>query len=166
MACVGVLDKGKNQLFLLDIMKNIGKDQAQLSFYGSGPLAAKIQHRINTLGLGDSVFLMGWVNQEDLWPQVDLLLMPSVHEGAPNAVLEALARNIPVLASDIPEHREILPEGSLIPLDDAALWIEQIQALLTKPERGLAELAQKQSNCAGRFIFNWDQQVCACIVAG
>lgn len=42
----------------------------------------------------------------------DLFVFPSRLEGMPNAVLEAMAAGVPVLAADTPAHRELLPEGA------------------------------------------------------
>lgn len=164
MACVGILEKRKNQTFLLEIMKGIHKDEARLFIYGQGPLEADLRQQLNTLEMADRVFLMGWVDRESLWPQVDLLLMPSLHEGAPNAVLEALARDIPVLASDIPEHREILPPSCLISMADPSSWARQINRVFIDPENRLGELIVRQQPYVKELTFDWDKEVCNDIV--
>ncbi|MCI5122712.1 MAG: glycosyltransferase, partial [Candidatus Electrothrix sp. AUS4] len=117
-ACVGVLEERKNQLFLLKVFEHIQAEQMQLFLYGTGPDEELLQHFVMKRNITDQVIFKGWVQAEQIWPEINLLLMPSQHEGAPNAVLEALATGTPVLASDIQEHREILPPICLLPLAD------------------------------------------------
>jgi glycosyltransferase involved in cell wall biosynthesis len=48
--------------------------------------------------------------REDMWnvlPDYDLFVMPSLYEGCPNAVIEAMAMGLPALLSDIPVMREV-----------------------------------------------------------
>ena len=109
MVCVGVLENRKNQSLLLECMQSVSTNNAILYFYGIGPKEEELKELAIKLGVENKVHFEGWVDASIIWPTADLLLQPSMHEGAPNAVLEALAHGVPVLASDIPEHREILP---------------------------------------------------------
>lgn len=109
LGCAGILENRKNQKFLIELMTSLSSKQAQLHIYGVGPDNSKLKELITRYNLGDRVFLRGWVDSFAIFSGIDILLMPSLHEGCPNAVLEAMAHEIPVLASDIPEHREILP---------------------------------------------------------
>jgi glycosyltransferase involved in cell wall biosynthesis len=66
------------------------------------------------------------------------LVLPSVSEGRPNVVLEAMAQARPVLASDIPGTREMIEEGRtglLFPAQDAAGLARCIERLLEHPEQ-------------------------------
>ena len=61
--------------------------------------------------------------------------MPSIREGRPNSVIEALACGTFVLASDIPGCREIfelLPHGKLLPAQNTAKWVDAIVNLQIK----------------------------------
>lgn len=105
---------------------------------------------------------MGWIDPNDLWDGVDLLLFPSVHEGSPNAVLEAIAHGVPVFASDIPEHREILPAHSLLPGRDARPWTSRLLNILENSEE-LPRLATAQRKHARHLRFDWDSAICELI---
>ena len=61
-----------------------------------------IYNRVDFLGLRDDI--------PDLLQMADIFLSCSEAEGLPNVLLEAQASGLPVVASDIPPHREALPE--------------------------------------------------------
>ena len=93
-------------------------------------------------------------------------MFPSVNEGSPNAVLEALAYGVPVLAGDIPELRELLPANSLLPADDAGAWNEAIAAILTDAKARLGALAKAQAAFAAHLRFDWDAAFCERVLRG
>ena len=85
----------------------------QYFIFGEGDKRKELQQQINTMQLGDSIFLCGekvnpWQNMGD----ADLFLSGSYYEGFPNAVLEAVALGIPVIAFDSPGGtKEIITNG-------------------------------------------------------
>ncbi|CAK8711504.1 MAG: Glycosyltransferase involved in cell wall bisynthesis [Candidatus Electronema aureum] len=162
-ACVGMLEHGKNQQLLLDVFKEIKAEQAQLYLYGTGPDEQLLRERVQRENMTDRVHFMGWVPSERIWPEVDLLLMPSLHEGAPNAVLEALGYGVPVLASDIPEHGEILPAKCLLPLGNATGWRKWVTFSTNEPDYRLRELIREQEAIADRLRFDWDEAFVRCV---
>jgi glycosyltransferase involved in cell wall biosynthesis len=162
-ACVGVLEPRKNQRLLLEVFQGISAEQAQLYLYGTGPDEELLRERVQKENMTNRVHFMGWVPSENIWPQVDLLLMPSLHEGAPNAVLEALGYGIPVLASDIPEHVEILPKEYLLSIDNISEWNSFIQVLINELKTRLFEIIQKQEITANELRFEWNKAFIQCI---
>ncbi len=72
---------------------------------------------------------------------------------------------MPVLASDIPEHRELLHRRNLLPLDDLEAWCRRINLVLKDPESELARLFESASAAANRFRFDWDREMLEAIVA-
>uniref|UniRef100_UPI00405788BB glycosyltransferase family 4 protein n=1 Tax=Candidatus Electronema sp. TaxID=2698783 RepID=UPI00405788BB len=163
-ACVGLLERGKNQRFILDVFEEITAKEAQLYLYGVGPDEELLRDMAQEKNMIDRVHFMGWVQSERIWPEVDLLLMPSLHEGAPLAVLEALGNKVAVLASDIPEHAEILPEKCLLPLGNATGWRSRILFLAEEPEARLRELIEEQRVAAEALRFDWDKEFVRCVV--
>ncbi len=159
MACVGILDKSKNQSLIIDCMQHIKVESAKLFLYGTGPAEAALKERVKTLHLQDQVVFAGWIEAEALWPQVDLLLFPSLFEGAPNALLEAIGCDVAVLASDIPEHREILPGTCLLGLEDRKSWLQYMQAVIQEKEVTLSRLRAEQAEHTSRLRFDWDSEV-------
>jgi glycosyltransferase involved in cell wall biosynthesis len=164
LGCVGVLEARKNQKLLLKVMEEINKDQAQLFLYGTGPDEPVLRAFVQEKELLDRIHFMGWVPADRIWDRVDVLLMPSLHEGAPNSVLEALAAGVVVLASDISEHAEILAKGNLIPLSGAAEWRERIRSFLTDPDLQAKRLVQEQEAAVHQLTFDWEQELVVRII--
>lgn len=165
MACIGVLEPLKNQSTVINATASIEAAAAHLYLYGDGPLRPALEARCIELGIQDRAHFLGWVSDDDcLWTRTDLLLFPSLLEGSPNAVLEAISRGIPVLASDIPAHREILPHSALLDPVNARRWAEKIKAILIDPNRQLDQLRRDQEHTAARLRFDWDARITSLIL--
>lgn len=102
----------------------------------------------------DSVVLAGYLSDADLQAVVAraaAVCMPSIYEGFGLPVLEALAAGRPVLASDIPAHREIAQgQITLLPSDDADAWA----AAMMTPGHSPSDEAARRAHAAG---FTWRQ---------
>lgn len=84
--------------------------QAQL--FGEGPDEKAIRRRIDTEALGSCIHLRGVV--DDILPylqQADICVLPSLWEGQPNILLEAMAAGCPVVATRIPGVDELVVDG-------------------------------------------------------
>lgn len=124
---------------------------------GDGDLRQDCEARIRQAGLQDKVVLTGW--KRDLSPvyaDLDLLLLTSINEGTPLALLEAMASGRPFIATDVggvrdlmsgraqkEEGRERFDNGILVPRD-ASRIAEATQYLLQRPE------LRKEMGRAGR----------------
>jgi glycosyltransferase involved in cell wall biosynthesis len=103
---------------------------------GDGPLRAAVEQRLTEYGIRDRVRLLGYVTTVWRWmKRADVFVAPSLFEGQPNAVLEAIACGCPLVISDIPEHRELLDEStaSLVDPHDAHALALAILDTLTAP---------------------------------
>jgi glycosyltransferase involved in cell wall biosynthesis len=165
-AMVGPLVSLKNHGFILDMLGDANTESVALTIFGTGPEEANLKRKINQYKMRDRTSLAGWVAANDIWKQVDLLLAPSLHEGMPNAVLEALANGIPVLASDIPGHRMILPELFCLPLSDPERWRQTLAELMRDAQGRLSAMYESQMQFASRLRFDWDARVVDLIVQG
>ncbi len=159
MACVGIFEKRKNQSLIIDCMQYIKAESAQLYLYGTGPAETALKAQVKKLHLQDRVIFSGWVEAEVLWSQIDLLLFPSLLEGAPNALLEAIGYGVVVLASDIPEHREILPDNCLLDLTDKKSWHKFMEMISLKRECVLSHMREEQTRYTRHLRFDWDAEV-------
>jgi glycosyltransferase involved in cell wall biosynthesis len=83
------------------------------SRYVAGGEERRLRELAAAPGLGKrAVFTGEIVDAARLFPAFDVYATPSEKEGMPLAVLEAMALGVPVLASDIPAHRELLGSAS------------------------------------------------------
>jgi glycosyltransferase involved in cell wall biosynthesis len=134
----GRLHAQKGYRYLLeaiDELVNQRHRQLRLIILGTGELKAELEEFVRTRGLQDYVTFVGFVVNPLSWFQrASLFVLPSLFEGLPNSLLEAVACGTPALATNCPSGpSEILEEGRLgglvSPADSAAL-AEAIQAAM------------------------------------
>ncbi|GAX05146.1 glycosyl transferase [Secundilactobacillus pentosiphilus] len=103
---VGILNKRKNQTRLIEIFSQILKSDRNslLLIIGEGPARNKLEKQINCLGLENSVMLLGnQDNVNDFYQAMDVLIMPSLHEGLSTVLLEAQVSGVKIFpSSEIP----------------------------------------------------------------
>ncbi len=100
-------------LAMLEYARTVGINY-ELTLVGDGPERRNILHFIKSKDLTDVVALAGWVGRSDLaslYDASDCFLSLSLYEGMSNTILEAMASNIPVIASDISANRELIEHG-------------------------------------------------------
>ena len=136
---VGRFQSQKNLDFLLEAvsrLRQVVAVQFRMVFVGDGPLRNELQRRSIALGIADVVTWHGWCSKEQLlahYQSSDCFLNPSLYEGMPNAVLEAMACGLPVLASNVPGNNAVVTHGEtglLFRLDDLALLVADMQRVL------------------------------------
>lgn len=112
---VGRLSREKGHADLVDAIGIATRRGYPLTavFIGDGPERPRLADQIAALGLGDAVHLPGYVEQPDrLLEDADLAVLPSHTEGLPNAALEALALEVPVLATRVGGTPEVVVDGT------------------------------------------------------
>lgn len=104
----GALIERKNPLMVIEAFKEAELEDSVLLILGDGALMEKCKEAAN-----DSVIFTGRVNnvKEYLYAS-DLLISASSAEGLPYAILEAECTGIPMILSDIPQHREAVGENA------------------------------------------------------
>lgn len=94
----------------------------------------KMLARVEALGLKAHCLFVG--NRPDVeryYNVCDVTALSSLFEGTPNAALESMASGVPVVATDVSDHRYVIPEGRaghVVPLGDAGLLAGKISQLL------------------------------------
>lgn len=116
-----------------------------LVIVGEGPERADLESLVRQLDLSGQVQLPGSrAALEDWYPTLDAFVLPSLKEGMPLSVLEALACGCPVIASatgSIPELLDGVPGCKTVPPGDAETLLA---ALLDLPETGRPLLAARE----------------------
>lgn len=107
----------------------------QLTLVGDGPYRPTLETLAAQRGLRERLTFAGWQPPERIpafYQQANLFVFPSRDEGMPNAVLEAMASGLPVVATRIAGNEELItPEvGVLVPKDDPAALREAFLRLL------------------------------------
>ncbi|HEM45490.1 MAG TPA: glycosyltransferase [Alphaproteobacteria bacterium] len=126
---------------------------AVVAIAGGGELLAGHRALVAKLGLEKKVFLLGHVgNPDDFLRALDVFVLPSISEGSPNALLEAMAFGLPVVATSIPGVLDLLPgEGwSLVPPSDSDALAGALRELISSPDKR-AELGARARRRAEKF---------------
>lgn len=80
-----------------------------LVILGDGPLKNSVQHRIAGSQVRSQIHCLGWQPNVGQWLLAsDILLLPSLYEGMPNVVLEAMSAGRPVVCFDVEGIQELL----------------------------------------------------------
>lgn len=128
------------------ILLNRDTVEFELHIFGTGPQERELRQIINGLQLADCVFLHGAATEEQLlaaYQEADLFVLASAqtpegnNEGVPNVLVEALAMQVPVVASrtgGIPELIQHEVTGLLVEPADHSALASAIERLLTDDE--------------------------------
>jgi glycosyltransferase involved in cell wall biosynthesis len=169
---VGRLSHEKGQADLIRAFSSV-RDRARLVIVGDGPDRPSLERFTRTLGLEDAVTFAGMrANVAPFYAMADAFVLPSLSEGSPNALLEAMACSLPIVATRVGGVPEIASDGAtalLVPprqplamagaivrlLDDRALGAQLGAAarrtVLTAytPEQRTATLSRLYARLAG-----------------
>lgn len=166
---VGRLDMQKDQKTLIQAFANLLKvfPRLELIIYGEGKERKNLEVLIDSLNLKDSAKLPGVVSDvASVLRQADLFIFPSRYEGFPNALCEAMALGLPVIASNCSGNRDVVRDGidgRLFAVGDVA-QLTSIALELMGDEVQRARLSAVACTINERFESNriydlWDQQI-------
>lgn len=137
LVTVGGLDQPyKGTAVLLEAIHELRRRGAgvKLRIVGDGRLLAHYQRQCEALALSSIVEFVGQQDQPGVRAALDsahLFVLPSLTEGLPRALLEAMARGLPAVATNVGGVPELLPSECLVPPRDAhalAVRIEQMMS--------------------------------------
>jgi len=113
---VGGLRQEKNVGRLIkafrDCLKNETGVKAKLLIIGDGPLYRHLKEEVNECNLRNYVFFLGFIPEAYRFLNaIDIFVLPSLSEGSPISLIEAMAAGKAIIASNIPSIREIVRHG-------------------------------------------------------
>jgi glycosyltransferase involved in cell wall biosynthesis len=124
IGCVARLDPIKDHESLITAFADVRRDEprAVLVLIGDGPYRAALEQHARSAGVADSVRFAGWrSNAVNLHQWFDVSALASIAEGFPNAVIEAMAAGVPVVATNVGAVRDAVRDGEtglLVPSRD------------------------------------------------
>lgn len=113
---VGRLESEKDPGLLLDAFARVAaqRPSCKLVYVGHGSLGESLQQQVRERGLADRVILAGAQPSQVVaaWMRVaTVFALPSLYEGMPIAMLEAMASGVPAVATDVGEVRRLVTPG-------------------------------------------------------
>jgi glycosyltransferase involved in cell wall biosynthesis len=153
IGAVGRLEPQKRFDLLLEAFAvlHISNPQLRLVIAGDGSLRQALEEQRRALGLADAVVLTGHVSDViPLHHALDLFVQSSDYEGTPNAVLEGMAMETPIVATEAGGTAELVHDGihgRIIPVGSVDRLIWGMQAALADPET-----TRKMANAARRRV--------------
>ena len=149
---VGRLDTQKGQIYLLKAAIAILKELPKTRFLivGEGPDRSMLQSVVQEAGIADKVIFTGFRRDVPaLLTMSDIVAMPSLWEGLPLTLLEAMNLHKPVVGTYAPGIEEVIRDqgtGLLVPIKNADALAEKIIYLLKNPQlaRAMGEQGRKQ----------------------
>ena len=147
------LNRQKGHVYLVEAAKGVVKIFPKVKFLliGEGPLREKLQEMVDENGLTDHFLFLGLrTDVKELLNLLDIMLLPSLWEGLPNVVLEAMACGKPIIASAVDGTPEAVVDdvtGILIPPKDPRALEKAIITLLNDRDKlkKMGENARKRA---------------------
>src|SRR5579863_3456313 len=136
---VGRLSREKDHLTLLEAVNRLRSTVTpHLVIVGEGPERHRIEERVRHLALGEHVTFTGQQSSAEPWYGIaDVAVLSSLSEGSPNALLEAMATRVPVVATavgGVPEMVAHEESALLIHPGDPVSMSAAMARVLTEPE--------------------------------
>lgn len=161
---VGSLIPRKGMNIVLEIVKNLQSLNIHLNIVGEGQEKKNLERQVYQNKISEQVTFHGALMPSEIpahLASMDILVLASTHEGRPNAVLEAMASGMAVVASNIPGMDEIIvhnESGFLVEIGDIESFCEIIRQLVEKP--ALREkIGQNARNKILKLNLTWKNSV-------
>ena len=139
MSMVATFKRQKGHVYLLQAAVELIPrfPDLHILLLGDGELRGEMQSLTQDLKLEDNIHFLGTRNDvPELLAACDSFILPSLWEGLPMALVEAMASGLPIIATDVSGTRQVMvPEetGFLIPPGDPQASIHATTTLLTTP---------------------------------
>jgi glycosyltransferase involved in cell wall biosynthesis len=126
----------------------------QLTLLGDGKYRQYFARKAEALGVAQSVSFLGWLPPgQPVRGQLDgadMFVLPSLIEGLPRALIEAMARGLPCIATDVGGIPELLATEDLVPPNDAKALASKIELVIGHEER-LERMARRNLERAKEY---------------
>lgn len=136
---VGELIDRKGHHLLLDSVKHMNLDNWRIVIVGKGANKNKLEKRIKAEKLGNKIKIIPPTPEIDYYYQkASIFIFPSLIEGLPNALLEAMSAGLPCVSFDCDTGpREIIIDGEngfLVPVENTKILASRVNSLINDSE--------------------------------
>ncbi len=141
VGCIGRLSHEKGQAQLIEAAGRLARQGAPftLVLVGDGPDRDLLQEKAQVEGVGAHVRFLGHVaRMDEIYANLDMLVLPSHREGMPNVILEAMQARLPIVSTAVGAVPEMLVNGVsglLVRPGDPIALARAIAALMSDPEK-------------------------------
>ena len=126
----GQLSKRKNHEVIINALSKVKSNNVKFLLCGLGELEDYLKNLSEKLGIEDRVIFAGYRNDvKELLYAADCFVFPSLQEGLPVALMEAMAVGIPVICTDIRGNTDLIKNGKggyILKTDDVDGFAEKI----------------------------------------
>lgn len=115
--------------------------RALLLLVGGGPLENSFRKQVERAGIVDRVIFTRHIERSEVYGALNLMdvfVMPSLIEGLCESIAQAMAKSLPIIASDIEPNRELIQNGVngyLFPVGDSKLLFHAIMSLYSDADK-------------------------------
>ena len=140
IGCVTRLHDSKGNQFLVDAAKLVVAERPQAKFFlvGEGPLLESLQQQARALGLGDRFIFAGFAKDvARVVSAFDVSVFPSLWEGTPLTVFEALAMGKSIVATDADGLLDVLTndrDAIIVPKRNARALADGLIRMINEPQ--------------------------------
>jgi glycosyltransferase involved in cell wall biosynthesis len=140
ITCIARLEPVKNHPLLFEAVRRLWErgERFKVWLVGGGSLREEYQSLCGRMDYGHLIHFLGYRNDvPQLLAQTDILVLTSIMEGIPRAVLEAMAVGLPVVATRVTGTAEVVQHGQtgyLVELGDAEDLAARLGELLRRPQ--------------------------------
>ncbi len=150
LVCIGRLSKEKGQLLLIEAASQLASQGVsfELVLAGDGPMRGDVEALARQHGITDRIRITGWLDAQGIEAELRAaraLIVPSLSEGLPVVIMEAMANRRPVVApylAGIPELVAHERSGWLYPAGDVDALAQAMRSCLDATPETLAAMSQ------------------------
>jgi len=126
----------------------------EIVFVGDGKFRPKMQFLAQKLGISDRAYFRGILPSGEAvhaeLDAADIFVLPSRTEGLPRALVEAMARALPCVGSNVGGIPELLPPDDMVPPNDSFALAQKICSIIENPQR-MAQMAARNYQTAKEY---------------
>lgn len=136
---VGELSKRKNHIAVIEALAKLKEYDILYMICGEGSMRDQLLEKAEKLGVSNQVRLLGFRKDiPALHKAADIFVFPSLQEGLPVALMEAMASGLPIVASEIRGNEDLIQDsegGYLVNARDSVQYAAAIRKMIQNPKK-------------------------------